>query len=104
MSYTTNIIAAWKVVPFGKLVRRSQYGLSESSAPEGVPYLKMSNIRDGKVILEGADTLEVDEAALIAYALELYSSLEGKFDPEDLEGALTNIIEELKKLEQTEIS
>ena len=31
-------------------------------------------------------------------ALELYSSLEGKFDAEDLEGALTNIIEELKKL------
>jgi type I restriction enzyme, R subunit len=31
-------------------------------------------------------------------ALELYSSLEGKFDQEDLEGALINIIEELKKL------
>ena len=25
MSYTANIIAAWKVVPFGKLVRRSQF-------------------------------------------------------------------------------
>jgi type I restriction enzyme R subunit len=31
-------------------------------------------------------------------ALELYSSLEGKFDPEDLEGTLTNIAEEIKKL------
>lgn len=70
MSYTANIIADWKVVPFGKLVRRSQYGLSEPSTPEGVPYLKMSNIRDGKVILEGADTLEVNEAMLRDYALK----------------------------------
>jgi type I restriction enzyme R subunit len=31
-------------------------------------------------------------------ALELYGSLEGKFDAEDLEGALTNITEELKRL------
>jgi type I restriction enzyme R subunit len=31
-------------------------------------------------------------------ALELYSSLEEKFDREDLEGTLTNITEELKKL------
>jgi len=31
-------------------------------------------------------------------ALELYSSLEGKFDAEDLEGTLTNIGEEVKKL------
>jgi type I restriction enzyme R subunit len=31
-------------------------------------------------------------------ALELYSSLEGKFDAEDLEGSLTNIAEEIKKL------
>ena len=31
-------------------------------------------------------------------ALELYSSLEGKFDEEDLEGALVNLGEELKKL------
>lgn len=31
-------------------------------------------------------------------ALELYSSLEGKFDEEDLEGALTVIDEEIKKL------
>lgn len=31
-------------------------------------------------------------------ALELYSSLEGKFDAEDLEGTLTNIAEEIKKL------
>jgi type I restriction enzyme, R subunit len=31
-------------------------------------------------------------------ALELYSSLEGKFDKEDLEGALTDINEELKSL------
>lgn len=70
MSYTANIIPGWKVVPFGKLVRRSQYGLSEPSTPEGVPYLKMSNIRDGKVILEGADTLEVNEATLSDYALK----------------------------------
>ncbi len=31
-------------------------------------------------------------------ALELYSALDGKFDPEDLEGTLTHIAEELKKL------
>ncbi len=31
-------------------------------------------------------------------ALELYSSLEEKFDKEDLEGTLTNVAEELKKL------
>ena len=31
-------------------------------------------------------------------ALELYSSLEEKFDAEDLEGALTNIAEEIRKL------
>jgi hypothetical protein len=31
-------------------------------------------------------------------ALELYSSLGGKFDPEDLEGTLTDVNEELKKL------
>jgi type I restriction enzyme R subunit len=31
-------------------------------------------------------------------ALELYGSLEGKFDREDLEGALTNLSEEIKKL------
>ena len=31
-------------------------------------------------------------------ALELYSSLEDKFDAEDLEGTLTNIAEEIKKL------
>ncbi|MBL9116905.1 MAG: type I restriction endonuclease subunit R [Verrucomicrobiaceae bacterium] len=31
-------------------------------------------------------------------ALELYSSLQDKFDPEDLEGALTHITEEVKKL------
>lgn len=31
-------------------------------------------------------------------ALELYSSLEGQFDAEDLDGALTNIAEEIKKL------
>jgi type I restriction enzyme R subunit len=31
-------------------------------------------------------------------ALELYGSLEGKFDAEDLEGALTEVSEELKKL------
>ncbi len=31
-------------------------------------------------------------------ALELYSSLEGKFDPEDLEGTLTDIAEEIKRL------
>ncbi len=31
-------------------------------------------------------------------ALELYSSLEGKFDAEDLEGTLTNVSEEIKKL------
>jgi len=31
-------------------------------------------------------------------ALELYSSLEGKFDTEDLEGTLTDLNEELKKL------
>ena len=31
-------------------------------------------------------------------ALELYSALEGKFDKEDLEGTLTNVIEELKRL------
>ncbi len=31
-------------------------------------------------------------------ALELYSSLEGKFDAEDLEGTLTNIAEEIKNL------
>lgn len=31
-------------------------------------------------------------------ALELYSSLEGKFDAEDLEGALTDVLEELKQL------
>lgn len=31
-------------------------------------------------------------------ALELYSSLEGKFDAEDLEGTLTNIAEEIKTL------
>jgi len=31
-------------------------------------------------------------------ALELYSTLEGKFDAEDLEGTLTNISEEIKKL------
>jgi len=31
-------------------------------------------------------------------ALELYSSLDGQFDPEDLEGTLTNIAEEIKRL------
>ncbi len=32
-------------------------------------------------------------------ALELYSSLEGKFDPEDLEGTLTDLQEEIKSLQ-----
>ncbi len=32
-------------------------------------------------------------------ALELYSSLEGKFDPEDLEGTLTDLMEEIKSLQ-----
>jgi type I restriction enzyme R subunit len=32
-------------------------------------------------------------------ALELYSSLEGKFDPEDLEGTLTELMEEIKSLQ-----
>ncbi|MBX3737393.1 MAG: type I restriction endonuclease subunit R [Candidatus Didemnitutus sp.] len=31
-------------------------------------------------------------------ALELYSSLEGKFDADDLDGALANVLEELKRL------
>lgn len=70
MSYVTNITKAWKVVPFGKVVRRSQYGLSEPATADGVPYLKMSNIRDGKVVVEGADTLQVDEKTLEDYALK----------------------------------
>lgn len=70
MSYIANITTDWRVVPFGKLVRRSQYGLSESSTSGGVPYLKMSNIRDGKVVLEGTDTLEVNEATLKEYTLK----------------------------------
>lgn len=68
MSYVSSINKAWKVVPFGKVVRRSQYGLSESATEDGVPYLKMSNIRDGKVIVEGADRLKVDEKTLEDYA------------------------------------
>jgi type I restriction enzyme, R subunit len=43
----------------------------------------------------------IDYYGVIRYlneALELYSSLEGKFDKEDLEGALTDIGEELKTL------
>jgi type I restriction enzyme R subunit len=43
----------------------------------------------------------IDYYGVISYlndALELYSSLEGKFDKEDLEGALTDIGEELKSL------
>lgn len=70
MSYISSINKAWKVAPFGKVVRRSQYGLSESATEDGVPYLKMSNIRDGKVIVEGADRLKVDEKTLDEYALK----------------------------------
>jgi len=70
MSYISNINKAWKVIPFGKVVRRSQYGLSESATEDGVPYLKMSNIRDGKVIITGADRLKVDEKTLENYALK----------------------------------
>lgn len=43
----------------------------------------------------------IDYYGVIRYlndALELYSSLEGKFDEEDLEGALTDVSEELKAL------
>src|SRR5271165_3220370 len=43
----------------------------------------------------------IDYYGVISYlndALELYSKLEGKFDREDLEGALTDIAEELKSL------
>jgi len=70
MSYISNINKAWKVVLFGKVVRRSQYGLSESATEDGVPYLKMSNIRDGKVIVEGADRLKVDDKTFEDYALK----------------------------------
>ena len=70
MSYISNINKAWEVVPFGKLVRRSQYGLSESATADGVPYLKMSNIRDGKVFIENADRLQMDDKTFEEYALQ----------------------------------
>jgi restriction endonuclease S subunit len=70
MSYLSNITKDWKIVPFGKVVKRSQYGLSESGTETGTPYLKMSNIRDGKVVLDGADNLQVDEKTLEEYGLK----------------------------------
>ncbi len=69
MSYIANINRCWTVVPFGNFVRRAQYGLSEPATVSGIPYLKMSNIRDGKVVIKGADSLEVDEKTLNAYGL-----------------------------------
>jgi len=40
----------WKVVRFGRIVRKSQYGLSLSEDPDGeIPMLRMNNIEDGRI-------------------------------------------------------
>ena len=61
----------WDAVPFGSVVRKSQYGLSISSSEEGtIPMFKMNNFKDGKMRSVGVDRVVISQKEIEEYRLE----------------------------------
>lgn len=60
----------WSCPNLGRVTEKAQYGLSLPSGQSGIPYLKMSSIKDGKVKVESADRIELPENEIEKYALE----------------------------------
>lgn len=60
----------WQVVEFGKVVSQTQYGLSKRGETRGAfPILRMNNLRDGQVVFNNRQYVELDQKDLDKYRL-----------------------------------
>ncbi len=77
----------WEVVKLGKILLKSQYGLSVPSSPEGnVPIFKMNNFDNGKMSKDGVDFVVWEEELMEAFVLEKLDILFNRTNSYELVG------------------
>jgi type I restriction enzyme S subunit len=77
----------WAVVPFGEVVKDSQYGLSVPASAEGrIPMLRMSNIDEGKLVLSDLVLINLTDRELKSYRLNDGDLLFNRTNSPDLVG------------------
>lgn len=87
MSYLKGINRAWRIVRFGQIVAKAQYGLSLCATPGGrYPMLRMNNLHDGRIVPEDLVHVELSDADLEYYRVHRGDILLNRTNSADLVG------------------
>jgi len=77
----------WECVPFGYIIRKSQYGLSISSSEDGnVLIIGMSNLQEGKIVLKDAQKVRVSDDEYEKFRIKKYDLIFNRTNSLDLVG------------------
>lgn len=86
----------WKCVPFGNITCNSQYGLSLSSSEDGnVPIIGMSNLQEGKIVLEGTPLVKIPSDEFDKFCIKKYDLIFNRTNSFDLVGKTALAIDDM---------
>jgi type I restriction enzyme S subunit len=86
----------WECDSFGEIAHNSQYGLSQSVSEDGnIPIIGMSNLQDGKIVLESIKRVKISNVDFKKYCVKKNDLLFNRTNSLDLVGKTALAIEDM---------